>query len=100
MLTKNFKDQELENLMKAVLALDCLDEAYAFFEDLCTINELQAMKQRLQVALLARSGMTYHEIAKETGASSATISRVRRAMDYGSNGYNIVIDRVFTEIHP
>ena len=60
MLTKNFKDQELENLMKAVLALDCLDEAYAFFEDLCTINELQAMKQRLQVALLARSGMTYH----------------------------------------
>lgn len=90
----HLKDRNLDNLMKAVLSLKTIEECYAFFDDLCTVNEIIAMKQRLQVALLIKSGKTYNKIEKETGASSATISRVSRAMEYGSNGYDTVIKRL------
>ncbi len=87
-------DQNLEKLMQAVLSLKTVEECYAFFDDICTINEIIALKQRFEVALLIKDGKTYHEIAEATGASSATISRVRRAIEYGSNGYNTVIPRI------
>lgn len=80
----NLRDQDLDNLFNAILALEDLEECYQFFDDLCTANEIIALKQRFQVAILIRQGNTYSEIEKKTGASSATISRVRRALDYGS----------------
>ncbi len=88
------KDKDLDNLMKAFLSLETIEDCYAFFDDLFTINEIIAMKQRFQVALLIKSGKTYNDIEAETGTSSATISRVRRAIEYGSNGYNTVIKRL------
>ena len=79
-------------LMKAVLELKTEEEAYRFFEDICTIAELKSMAQRLEVALLLRQHVTYQEIARRTGASSATISRVNRALTYGADGYNQVLE--------
>lgn len=79
-------------LMKAVLELKTEEEAYRFFEDICTIAELKSMAQRLEVALLLRQRVTYQEIARMTGASSATISRVNRALTYGADGYHHVLD--------
>jgi len=79
-------------LMKAVLELKTEEEAYRFFEDICTIAELKSIAQRLEVALLLRQRVTYQEIARMTGASSATISRVNRALTYGADGYNHVLD--------
>lgn len=90
----NLRDQDLDNLFNAILALENLEECYQFFDDLCTANEIIALKQRFQVAILIRQGNTYSEIEKKTGASSATISRVRRALDYGSGGYSTIIDRL------
>ncbi|MDI9490463.1 MAG: hypothetical protein GX145_03600 [Clostridiaceae bacterium] len=90
----NLRDQDLDNLFNAILALEDLEECYQFFDDLCTANEIIALKQRFQVAILIRQGNTYSEIEKKTGASSATISRVRRALDYGSGGYSTIIDRL------
>lgn len=79
-------------LMKAVLELKTEEDAYRFFEDICTIAELKSMAQRLEVALLLRQHVTYQEIARKTGASSATISRVNRALTYGADGYLHVLD--------
>lgn len=79
-------------LMRAVLELETEEEAYRFFEDICTIAELKSMAQRLEVAQLLRQRVTYQEIARMTGASSATISRVNRALTYGADGYNHVLD--------
>lgn len=90
----NLRDQDLDNLFNAILALEDLEECYQFFDDLCTANEIIALKQRFQVAILIRQGNTYSEIEKKTGASSATISRVRRVLDYGSGGYSTIIDRL------
>lgn len=86
------KSEQTELLMKAVLQLESADDAYRFFEDICTIAEIRSMAQRLEVAVLLRSGVTYQEIARQTGASSATISRVNRALNYGADGYNRVLD--------
>ena len=81
-------------LMQAVLALETEDDAYRFFEDLCTIPEIRSIAQRLEVAYLLRRKETYQKIAEETGASSATISRVNRALNYGADGYNRVLDEM------
>ena len=80
--------------MKAVLSLENEEDAYRFFEDLCTIPEIRSISQRLEVAMLLKKGETYQKIAEETGASSATISRVNRSLSYGAGGY----DRVLKEI--
>ena len=83
-----------ENMYKAILTLKDVDECMKFFDDLCTVSELMAMEQRYQVARCLNDGMIYNEILAETGASSATISRVNRSLQYGSGGYSIVFDRM------
>ena len=89
------RGHQTEQLFKAILELKDLDECYQFFDDLCTISELQSLAQRLEVAQMLKLGKTYDTIQNETGASTATISRVRRCVDYGSGGYNIVLDRLY-----
>ncbi len=91
---KNINRDNLDNLFKAVLELRTVDECYSFFEDLCTISELKSMSQRMEVALMLADKRIYTDIAKETGASTATISRVNRCINYGKDGYNLVIDRM------
>ena len=91
---KNINKDNLDNLFKAILELKTVDECYSFFEDLCTISELKSMSQRMEVALMLADKRIYTDIAKETGASTATISRVNRCINYGQDGYNLVIDRM------
>ncbi len=83
-----------DTMYEAILKLKTLDECIRFFEDLCTRSEMMAMEQRFQVASLLNDGMIYSDILAETGASSATISRVNRSLQYGSGGYSIVFDRM------
>ena len=83
-----------DRMYEAILSLQTLDECMRFFDDLCTVSELMAMEQRFQVAKALREGKIYNEILAETGASSATISRVNRSLQYGNNGYEIVFSRV------
>ena len=85
---------QIELLYEAVLALETPEECHAFFQDLCTVAELRAMAQRLEVAQLLDKGMIYNDILKHTGASSATISRVNRALQYGADGYKTVLPRL------
>ena len=94
MFEPKVKNRQTELLMKAVLSLQSEDEAYRFFEDVCTIAELKSMAQRLEVAMLLRKKVTYQEIVRQTGASSATISRVNRALTYGADGYQQVLDAI------
>ena len=93
-MSKKVRDEHMDHLMDGFLTLKTRDEVYHFLEDLCTINELEAMKQRFQVAGMLREEKTYQDIAKETGASTATISRVNRALTYGTDGYDTVLDRL------
>lgn len=90
-------NEQTELLVKGVLSLRSEEEAYDFFEDVCTIKEIQDLAQRLSVARLLRRHVTYHEIAEMTGASTATISRVNRALTYGAGGYDRVLDRLDEE---
>lgn len=83
-----------DTLYRAVLTLKNEDECRRFFQDLCTVSELKAMEQRFQVARMLSRGMIYHDILEQTGASSATISRVNRALNYGSEGYATVMARL------
>ena len=83
-----------ENMYKAILTLKDVDECMKFFDDLCTVSELMAMEQRYQVARCLNDGMIYNDILAETGASSATISRVNRSLQYGSGGYSSVFVRM------
>lgn len=92
MFEPRVKNEQTDLLMEAVLYLQSADDAYRFFEDICTIAEIRSMAQRLEVAVLLRERVTYQEIARRTGASSATISRVNRALLYGADGYNRVLD--------
>lgn len=93
-MSKNIKSQEVDGLFKSVLSLENVEECYAFFEDICTVNELHSLAQRLQVAKMLRDNHTYLEIAEKTGASTATISRVNRSLNYGNDGYDMVFARV------
>ena len=88
------KQKKHAALYQALLQLKTPEEAEAFFEDLCTITECQSMEQRFQVVQLLDRGMVYNDILKETGVSTATISRVNRALHYGSDGYRLVLDRM------
>lgn len=94
MFDSKIKSEQADLFMRAVLQLKDEEEAYRFFEDVCTIPELRSIAQRLEVAAMLRSKVTYQEIARRTGASSATISRVNRALLYGAEGYNRVLDRL------
>ena len=91
---EKLNDPYVDMLFDAILLLENRDECYRFFEDICTIGEVQSMAQRLQVAKMLKEGRTYTEIAQETGASTATISRVKRFLYYGANGYNTILDRL------
>lgn len=82
-------------LYQTILKLRNEEECYQFFQDLCTVSELRAMEQRYDVAVLLKKGMIYNDILKQTGASSATISRVNRALNYGCGGYQEVLGRLF-----
>lgn len=83
----------MDELFEGVLSLTSVEECYNFFEDLCTITELRAMAQRFQVAKMLDEGQIYSDIVKETGASTATISRVNKCLIYGTDGYRMVLDR-------
>lgn len=89
-----FKSTELDDLFKAILALETEEDCYRFFEDVCTINELHAISQRLQVAKLLSQHKTYNEIEEQTKASTATISRVNKCLVYGADGYKRILDRI------
>ena len=93
-MNKLSKKPRNEKLYEAILSLRDLDECMRFFDDLCTVTELMAMEQRYQVASCLDKGMIYNDILAETGASSATISRVNRSLQYGRGGYAIVFDRM------
>ena len=82
------------DMYKAILTLNTVEECMAFFDDLCTVTEIQAMEQRYQVAVCLSKGMIYNDILAETGASSATISRVNRSLQYGKDGYELVFNRL------
>lgn len=88
------QDAEMDFLFEAILSLKDREECYRFFEDLCTITEIKALGQRMQVVKMLRQGKTYNDIAHLTGASTATISRVNRSLNYGSDGYNLVLSRI------
>ena len=93
-MNKHNKKPRNEEMYKAILTLETLDECMAFFSDLCTVTELQAMEQRFQVAVLLYEGNIYNDILEQTGASSATISRVNRSLQFGADGYQVVFDRM------
>ena len=97
MFEPKIRNRQTDKLMRAVLTLKDEEDAYRFFEDLCTIPEIRSIAQRLEVADLLRKKETYQRIAEETGASSATISRVNRALSYGVEGYHRVLDRMAEE---
>ena len=93
-MSKSSKKGESDTLYEAILTLQSLDECKKFFHDLCTVSELRAMEQRFEVALLLSEGMIYNDILERTGASSATISRVNRSLQYGADGYQDVLPRI------
>ena len=86
--------KEVDTLFKAILDLDSIDDCYMFFEDVCTIKEIQEIAQRLDVALMLDSGRSYQDISAATGVSAATISRVNKCLNYGSGGYRKAIDSI------
>lgn len=92
-MVKIGKKEKSDQLYKAILQLKDEQECYEFFQDLCTVSELRAMEQRFEVALLLSDGMIYNDILERTGASSATISRVNRSLNYGADGYKNVLPR-------
>lgn len=94
MVNDKLRDVLADRLCEAVLTLRSTDECYQFLEDICTISELKALSQRLEVARMLRSGHTYEDVVARTGASTATISRVKRCLNYGADGYRIVLDRL------
>lgn len=93
-MNKKIKTEAVDHLFQAILTLKNIDECYTFFEDVCTVNELLSLSQRYEVAKMLREERTYLEIAAKTGASTATISRVNRSLNYGNDGYDMVFERL------
>lgn len=93
-MNPKIKTEAVDGLFDAVLELKTREECYTFFEDVCTINEILSLSQRLEVAKMLREKKTYMEIAEKTGASTATISRVNRSLEYGNDGYDMVFSRL------
>ena len=96
-MNQKIKSKFVDNLFEAVLSMETIEECYQLFEDLCTVHELNSIAQRMAVAEMLDRKCTYIEIAKQTGASTATISRVNRSLIYGTDGYKLAIDRVKRE---
>jgi TrpR-related protein YerC/YecD len=93
-MNKKIKTEAVDHLFDAILCLENREECYSFFEDLCTVNELLSLSQRFEVASMLKAGNTYMEIAEKTGASTATISRVNRSLNYGNDGYEMIFSRL------
>ena len=93
-MSKKIRTESVDYLFDAILSLKDKEECYTFFEDVWTINELLSLSQRLEVAKMLREQKTYLEIAEKTGASTATISRVNRSLNYGNDGYDMVFERL------
>jgi TrpR-related protein YerC/YecD len=93
-MSKNLKTEVVDQLFDAILCLKNREECYQFFEDVCTVNELMSLSQRFEVAKMLREQKTYLDIAEKTGASTATISRVNRSLNYGNDGYDMVFARM------
>ena len=94
MVNPKLRDNLTDQLCKAMLTLKDTEECYQFFEDIRTVSELKALAQRLEVARMLRAGHTYEEVVERTGASTATISRVKRCLNYGADGYDTVLNRL------
>lgn len=97
MQIEKLRGKALDELFDAILTLENREECYQFFDDLCTVNEIQSLSQRLQVAKMIKQGYTYATIEKETGASTATISRVKRSLQWGNDAYTVVLDHMNIE---
>lgn len=93
-MSKKIRTTEVDHLFDAILTLENKEECYTFFEDVCTINEILSLSQRFEVAHMLRQKKTYLDIAEKTGASTATISRVNRSLNYGNDGYDMVFERM------
>ena len=93
-MNKKIKTEAVDSLFDAILTLKDRNECYVFFEDLCTVNELLSLSQRFEVASMLKDHKTYLDIAEKTGASTATISRVNRSLNYGNDGYELVFNRI------
>ena len=93
-MEKKLKDKNTDLFFDAILHLETIDECFDFFEDLCTVNELKSISQRIVVAKMLREKKVYSEIVDETGASTATVSRVNRSLQYGCGGYDLIFDRM------
>lgn len=93
-MSKKLRTKAVDHLFEAILSLENMEECYKFFEDVCTVNELLSLSQRFEVARMLRTQKTYLDIAEETGASTATISRVNRSLNYGNDGYDMVFARM------
>ncbi|NMA95607.1 MAG: hypothetical protein GX974_06165 [Clostridiales bacterium] len=91
------QDESTDILFRAILSLENMEECYRFFEDICTVNEIKSLAQRLEVAKMLKEGRTYNEISEKTKASTATISRVGRFLNYGADGYKIILDRLYSK---
>lgn len=96
-MSKKIRTAQVDHLFEAILTLKDKEECYIFFEDVCTINELLSISQRYEVAKMLREGKHYLEISEETGASTATISRVNRSLNYGNDGYDMTLKRINEE---
>lgn len=93
-MNPKIRTEAVDHLLDAILTLKSKEECYNFFEDLCTVNELLSLSQRYEVASMLKEHKTYMEIADKTGASTATISRVNRSLNYGCDGYELVFSRL------
>ena len=93
-MSQKIKDKFSDQFFEAILKLKTPEECYRFFEDVATIAEIKALSQRLEVARMLRVGATYDKIVEKTGASTATISRVKRSLYYGADGYTLILDRM------
>ena len=91
---KTVRTKAVNHLFEAILSLENKEECYAFFEDICTVNELLSLSQRYEVARMLRNDKTYHDISENTGASTATISRINKCLVYGADGYKRVLERL------
>ena len=100
MNNRNKRSNQSSDLYRAILSLQTVEECYDFFTDLCTVSELKAMEQRFELAKLLNDGMIYNEILERTGASSATISRVNRSLNYGTDAYRKIFERLKEDEQP
>ena len=96
-MNNRLKDERLDSLFEAILTLETKEECYSFFRDLCTVPELKTLSQRFHVAKMLTDKRVYSDIVEETGASTATISRVKRSLNYGADGYKMVFEKMGAE---